>query len=120
MKRTLLAACALCIVAGLSAVAAYVIIDGLRGDVPPLRWTGLIAFPLGLALGTWAFSKQKRVRVPPGLGVLAVILGIGAAQAGPTFAVFFGSFVLGLLLYVLTWMLHRLPAVARGQGPQRG
>jgi hypothetical protein len=120
MKNTLLVSAALCILAGLSAVAAYVVVDGLSGEAPGMRWVGLIAFPVGLAVAAWAASRRESVRLPSGLGVLAVVIGIGAAQAGPTFAVFFGSFFLGLFLYVLGWMLRRLPAVARGQRPQRG
>jgi len=118
MKNTLLVLAAACILAGLSAVMAYVVVDGLT-EAPGTRWLGLIAFPFGLALVAWAGSRHRGVRVPYGGGVLAVVIGIAAAQAGPTLAVIFGSFFLGILLYGLAWMLLRLPAVARGQRPQR-
>jgi len=111
LKRTLLVSASLCILACLSGVATYVVLDGLS-ESPDGRSLGLLAFPVGLALMAWASSRYQRVHVPYGTGLLAVVIGIAAAQAGPTFAVVFGSLILGVLVYALGSMLLRLPAFA--------
>ena len=118
MKRTLLVAAALCIVAGLSALMGYVVVHAIVTD--SARWAalGVLAFPAGLALAHLAFSSRKAVRSPPYLGVLAVVAGIVAAQAGPAVAIPFASFLLGVLLYVLGWMRLRLPTALRGRSAQ--
>jgi hypothetical protein len=120
MKQLLLVSASLLIMAGLSVVAAYTVVDGLQGESPGARWLGLFAFPVGLGVVAWANSSRRRVRVPYGLGALAVFIGAAAAQGGPTLAVVFGSFFLGVLLYGLVWMLFRLPDVARRYRLQRG
>jgi hypothetical protein len=112
-RKLLLVSAALVIAAGLSAVAAYTVVDDLTQDGSVWRGLGLLGFPAGLALSYGAFSSHRSVHAPWGLGVTAVLAGAIVVSAGPDVEVPFLSVLLGFLLYALGWMVARLPSTAR-------
>lgn len=118
MRKALLVFLTLGGVASIAALMAYVVVDALVGRSIGLRAIGLVGFPVGLAAGYFVGSARGPAHFPRAVGVLAVVVGIIAAQARPAVAIPFASLLLGILVYILGWMVVRLPTVMHERRPR--